>query len=436
LFRDPVECLLRSLYSVALYLLLPLTVLYLVWRGLKAPAYRQHGAQRLALYYGSAPKKPFRLWLHVASVGEVNAAAPLVNTLRKQRPDVQWLITTLTPTGAQQIQTLWGNAVEQVYLPYDSPDSSARFLNHFRPDLGLILETELWPNLLLGCRKRAIPTYLLNARLSERSLRGYRFLRPLLKRVLQTLRGIAAQSDTDAQRFISLGAEARQIQVLGNMKFDMDLPDTSAMYATFHAHCSAGRPIWIAASTHEGEEQAVLDMHARICAAYPDALLLWAPRHPERFAAVTALSQQRGWNVSTRRSAQWPQTDTQVFVIDTLGELMAFYACAPVGFIGGSLQPIGGHNFLEPAAMGMAMVTGPYLHNFADISRRLQEAGALRILKNGEELAETLIELLSNNAARAQMVTAGKTLLAQGRGSIQRMLTFISAHLPPVPTKD
>jgi len=361
----------------------------------------------------------------------VNAAAPLVNALRALRPDIRWVITTITPTGSERVRALWGDAVDHVYLPYDVPGSVGRFLGHFKPSLALILETELWPNLLFGCRDRSIPVYILNARLSARSLRGYRLLRPLIGRALRTVTCVAAQSADDAERFIQLGARPDQVQPLGNLKFDIATPNVQDFIARFHDLVPATRPVWIAASTHEGEEQATIDLHRRLREAVPGLLLLWAPRHPERFPRVEALAREQGWKVATRRQQQWPQADTDVFVIDTLGELMSFYGCAQVAFVGGSLQAIGGHNLLEPAAMGTAAVTGPHLHNFAEISRRMREAGAVVIAEDANGVGDALLTLLRDPQAREDMARAGCALVSNGRGALKRTVALIAPQLPP-----
>ena len=427
--KDPVELLLRGLYSAVLYLLLPITVYHLVWRGFRVREYFKRWDERYASYPESGGHP--RVWLHAVSVGEVNAAAPVVNALRELRPDIRWIITTITPTGSQRVRALWGDAVDHVYLPYDVPGSVNRFLAHFRPSLALILETELWPNMLFGCRDRDIPVYILNARLSARSLKGYRVLKALVSRALRTVNCVAAQSADDAVRFIELGARPEQVRALGNLKFEIHPPDPSAVLEGFHQHVPTTRPVWIAASTHEGEEQAVVDIHKHLLARHPDALLLWAPRHPERFAKVEALVREQGWRVATRSAQKWPEAGTQVFVLNTLGELMTFYACARVAFVGGSLQPIGGHNLLEPAAMGVATVTGPHLHNFAEISRRMTEAGALRICADAQSVGATVELLLEDDAERERMVEAGRALVASGRGALERTLELITPQLPP-----
>ncbi|KIQ96340.1 lipid IV(A) 3-deoxy-D-manno-octulosonic acid transferase [Lysobacter sp. A03] len=426
---DLIERLLRGLYSTVLYLLVPLTVYHLIWRGFRQPSYFQRWNERYARYGGSPHDST--LWLHAVSVGEVNAAVPLVNALRRGRPDLHLLVTTITPTGSERVRALWGHDVEHVYLPYDLPGAVARFLRHYRPRAALIMETELWPNLLFGCRDHGVPTFILNARLSERSLRGYRVLAPLVARALRTVDTVAAQSMADAMRFVQLGARSAQVVDVGNLKYDVMVPEGLEDFAaTCRAHCGR-RPVWIAASTHEDEEAAVISIHRRLRERYPDLLLLWAPRHPERFRVVADHSRASGWQVSTRSRAQWPSAGDAVFVIDTLGELLHFYACADVAFVGGSLQDVGGHNLLEPAAAGTAIVTGPHLHNFAEISRQLDEAGALRIGTDPIGVGGALEELLGDPAMRRQMTAAGQMLVESGRGALAQTLVLLGPALAP-----
>lgn len=429
MLKSPAEILLRGLYSALLYLLLPVTVYHLMWRGLRVREYFQRWGERYALY-DRVDGHP-RVWLHAVSVGEVNAAAPVVNALRAQRPDLRWVITTITPTGSARVRALWGDAVDHVYLPYDVPGCVDRFLRQFQPQIALILETELWPNLLFGCHERKVPVYILNARLSGRSLRGYRLLGPLIRRALRTVTFVAAQSADDAARFVQLGAAPEKVAALGNLKFDIKAPDRQDMVDAFAAHVDPARPVWIAASTHEGEEAAVVEIHRQLRARHPGLLLLWVPRHPERFERVASLARDQGWAVATRTAQKWPQGDTEVFVVDTLGELMGFFACASVAFVGGSLQPIGGHNLLEPAAMATATVTGPHLHNFSEISRRMREAGALLIGRDRQEVGAQLDMLLRDEGQRQAMVQAGLDLVANGRGAVHRILALIAERLPP-----
>ncbi|KGQ18267.1 3-deoxy-D-manno-octulosonic-acid transferase [Lysobacter dokdonensis DS-58] len=429
---DPIERVLRGLYSAALYVLLPVTAYHLIWRGFRQRAYFRRWNERYAAYRGlhddDAPRDT--LWVHAVSVGEVNAAAPVVNALRTLHPHLPLLITTITPTGSARVRALWGDSVQHVYLPYDIPGAVRRFFEHFRPRAGLILETELWPNLLFGARDHGVPTYILNARLSARSLRGYRVLAPIVGRALRTVRRVGAQSKDDARRFVALGAKPEQVVDLGNLKFDTPAPEGLDEFRAQFRERAGQRPTWIAASTHEGEEADVIALHKRLREKHPDLLLLWAPRHPERFRAAVDHAHAAGWKVATRRLTRWPGADDDVFVIDTLGELMAFYACAQVAFVGGSLQPIGGHNLLEPAAVGTAIVTGPHLHNFVEIARRLDEAGAVCIEDDVDGVFAELDDLLEHAAVREQMTDAGLRLVREGRGALARSLEMIAPVLP------
>ncbi len=424
---DFFERVLRGLYSAALYLLLPVTLYHLVWRGFRQGEYLLRWNERYAVY---DPAAPVDVWVHAVSMGEVNAAAPLVNALRARHPGLRVLVTTITPTGSARVRALWGDGVAHVYLPYDLPGAVSRFLRQYRPRMALVLETELWPNLLFGCRDHGIPAWIVNARLSGRSLHGYRLLKPLLRRALRTLRGVLAQSEDDARRFVVLGALPEATTVTGNLKFDIALPaGGDALSAEFEARIG-GRPAWIAASTHPDEEAAVIAIHRQLRGRWPDLLLLWAPRHPERFRAVAQQAVDAGWRVATRTLTRWPDPNDAVFVIDTMGELVSFYACAQAAFVGGSLQDIGGHNLLEPAAVGTAVVSGPHLRNFADIAARMKAAGALRVGADAGEVAAHLEALLADTAARAAMVEAGRALVEEGRGALSRTLAMVEPALP------
>ncbi|MEG3049513.1 MAG: glycosyltransferase N-terminal domain-containing protein, partial [Thermomonas sp.] len=273
------------------------------------------------------------------------------------------------------------------------------------------------------------PVYILNARLSARSLRGYRVLAPLIRRALRTVRLVAAQSRDDARRFVLLGALPERVEVSGNLKFDMAPVDAAAFAADFAAHRVGNGPVWIAASTHEDEEAAVIDAHRLLRRSQPDALLLWAPRHPERFRAVAERAQAAGFAVATRSADTWPTPGTQVFIVDTLGELVRFYACAGIAFVGGSLQAVGGHNLLEPAATGTAILSGPHLHNFADIARRLREAEAMRVIDDATGLANALQALFADEPARMRLAVNASRLLEEGRGALARTVTLIEPAL-------
>lgn len=424
---DPIERVLRGLYSAALYLLLPATLYHLVWRGFRQGEYLQRWNERYAVY--DPGREPVDIWVHAVSMGEVNAAAPLVNALRARHPRLRMLVTTITPTGSARVRALWGDGVEHVYLPYDLPGAVSRFLRHFQPRMALVLETELWPNLLFGCREHGVPAWIVNARLSARSQRGYGLLRPLLRRALRTLRGVLAQSAADARRFVELGADPAATVVTGNLKFDIAVPEGGGALSAELRERIGARPAWIAASTHPEEEAAIVAIHRQLRGRWPDLLLLWAPRHPERFRGVAQQAVDAGWRVATRTLTHWPDPDDAVFVVDTMGELVSFYGCAQVAFVGGSLQDIGGHNLLEPAAVGTAVVSGPHLHNFADIAGRMRAAGALRVGADAGEVATHLAGLLDDAQARAAMVAAGHALVEEGRGALSRTMALVDAGL-------
>ena len=426
---DLTERLLRGLYSAVLYLLVPVTVYHLIWRGFRQDAYFERWGERYARYGQARADTP--IWVHAVSVGEVNAVAPLVNALLHAHAGERLLVTTITPTGSARVRALWGDRVEHVYLPYDLSGAVRRFLAHFSPRIALVVETELWPNLFFCCRDAGVPTYIVNARLSERSLRGYRVLRPLLARALGTVRRVAAQSADDARRFAALGAPQATLAVTGNLKYDIAIdPEQVDAFARGFRERVGARPAWIAASTHPDAEAAVLAIHARLRERWPDLLMLWAPRHPERFRGAAQQAVEAGWRVATRKLTQWPDAGDAVFVIDTLGELQQFYACADVAFVGGSLQDIGGHNLLEPAAVGTPVVSGPHLHNFSDIARQLEAAGALRIGADATAVGDLVQALLEDASARERMREAGLALVQAGRGALKRTLDLIAADLP------
>lgn len=425
---DFTERLLRGLYSLALYALLPVTIYHLVWRGFRHPAYLSRWNERYARYGGERDASAVRqrtLWVHAVSMGEVAAAAALINTLLKKYPERRLVVTSITPTGSERIQALWGDRVDHVYLPYDLPGAVGRFLDRYRPAQALIMETELWPNLLFGCRDRAIPVAILNARLSERSLRGYRVLAPLVSRALRTVARVCAQTAPDGERFVTLGARPDAVVVTGNLKFDVaERDDVATFVDTFRRH-TGRRMVWIAASTHPEEELPVLLAHRRLRRRWPDLLLLWAPRHPERFNPVAERLRSAGLRTATRNEDRMAGADDAAFVINTLGELPMFFGASDVAFVGGSLQDIGGHNLLEPAAAGVPTVTGPHLHNFAEIAAALREAGALQVVDSDEELGDALDVLLEDAALRSKMGEAGRALAESGRGALARTLAAV-----------
>jgi len=425
--ETPGQRLLRGLYSLVSRIALPFSLYYLIWRGLRQREYFDRWSERFAFYRSGGLADC--VWLHAVSVGEVNAAAPLVAALRQRYPDIALLITTTTPTGSARAQALWGESVRHVYLPYDLPGAVRHFLEHFHPRLALVMETEIWPNLFAELRRRDIPIIIANARLSERSLRGYRPFRALVRSSLVAVATIAAQSEADAARYRQLGGSGASVQMTGNLKYDFPVPTGIVEQAQQWRQQWGERPVWIAASTHPGEEEAVIAAHLQVLVAHPQALLLWAPRHPERFAAAIAAGERAKLPLRSRRADTLPGTDTSVFVIDTLGELMSFYAAADVAFVGGSLEDIGGHNLLEPAALGVPALVGPHTHNFAEITALLVEVGAVRRVSDQDSLAQALLRWLDDPADRHRCGEAGRTRIAKERGALARTLALIETCL-------
>lgn len=420
----------RVLYTLLLYLLTPLMLLRLALRGLRNRDYLRRWGERFGAL-ARLPESAEVIWLHAVSVGEVNALAPLIEHLLEREPAAMLLLTTGTTTGSARARQLFAARVRHAYLPFDLPGAVRRFLQRAHPSVGVIAETEIWPNLYTLAGRRGVPLLIVNARLSERSMRGFaivpgvRLIRAALESVVQVL----AQSQTDAARYRSLGAPAQRVSVVGNLKFDLTPPRAQQDAGRALRAAQAARPVWIAASTHEAEESAVMKVHQSLLQRWPHGLLLWAPRHPERFRAVEQLARGAGWQVHTRSAAQQPQAATQCFVLDSLGELMQFYAAADVAFVGGSLAAGGGHNVLEPAALGVPVLVGPHTENFAGIVATLRDAGALRQCADAEMLAIALAELLADPGKRGTMSTAGRMVVASGRGALQRIAAAIEAVL-------
>ncbi len=414
-------------YALLTYLLLPYVLLHLLWRGWRAPDYWRRWRERLGY-----PQivQPGVIWLHAVSVGEVQAARPLVRALRERYPQRPLLITTTTPTGSQRVHALFGDSVLHCYLPYDLGGAVARFYQRFQPAIGLILETELWPQLLHSGAARGVPLLLINARLSPRSARRYASFPRLTTSTLQQFALIAAQGSGDAKRFRALGAPSDRLHNTGNIKFAI------APYASLKEQAEAlrrqwgsNRPVWIAASTHEGEEDLVLDAFTTLLQQFPQALLLLAPRHPERFSRAAALCRRRGFETVTRVSQQTTSTTTAVFLGNTLGELMLFYAAADVAFVGGILVPIGGHNPLEPASLGLPVILGPHSFNFDEISQMLHACGAAQTVRDAPSLAAAVAHLLEDAPLRSQIGQRGQTLVLQNREALARTLALIYPYL-------
>jgi len=419
---------LRYLYTLAMFLVTPLLVLRLLARGVRSRPYHRRWPERFGLF--DAPGFSGSLWVHAVSVGEVNAAEPMIKALRRDYPNAPLVITTVTPTGTARVHQLFGDSVFHVYLPYDLPFAVRGFLKRIRPRLALIVETEIWPNLYFACRRRGIPLMIVNARLSERSLRGYKPMRGLVRSALRCVRQIAAQSRTDAARYRLLGADPQQIVVTGNMKFDMPIPEGAvAEGAAMRNHWGPRRPVWMAASTHEGEELAVLEAHLQVLKRLPDALLLLAPRHPERFRIVEHAVRSLGFTCATRSGDEVPSLSHQVFVIDAMGQLMPFFAATEVAFVGGSLVPIGGHNVLEPAALSVPVVVGPHTFNFEEITHSLIQQGGAERVAGADRLGPDVLKLLLDASKRARMGQAAQQVFERERGAVQRIMQLIDTML-------
>ncbi|MFC4763793.1 lipid IV(A) 3-deoxy-D-manno-octulosonic acid transferase [Dyella koreensis] len=420
----------RYLYTLAMYLVTPLIVLRLLARGVRYRDYHRRWRERFGFYQGPLPLVRGSLWVHAVSVGEVNAAEPLIKALREAYPNAPLVVTTVTPTGSERVRQLFGDSVFHVYLPYDLPFAVSRFMKRVRPQLAIIVETEIWPNLYFACKRRGIPLMIVNARLSERSLRGYRPLQGMVRSALGCVRQIAAQSRTDAARYRLLGVDPARIVVSGNLKFDMPVPyDAVPAGEELRKQWGHLRPVWIAGSTHEGEELPVLEAHLQVLKRLPDALLLIAPRHPERFKMVESSVRSLGFSAATRSADRVPSAAHQVFVIDAMGELMQFYAAADLAFVGGSLVPIGGHNVLEPAALSKPVLVGPHTFNFEEITLTLiREGGGVR-LAGVEDLGNDVLRLLRDKPQREAMGARARFVFDSERGAVQRVMSLIDKQL-------
>ena len=424
----------RTLYSLLLHLALPLIALRLYLRGRQAPAYRQRIAERFA--FGLPPLKPGGIWVHAVSVGESIAAAPLIRALLERHPERPITVTCMTPTGSERIRALFASElqngrVQHCYLPYDLPWAAKRFLDRLQPKLAVIMETELWPNHIHQCARRGIPSVLANARLSERSARGYARFAGLTRPMLAEMSWIAAQTEAEAERFRQLGARVECVSVTGSIKFDLSIdpelkPRARALRASWGAE---RRPVWIAASTHAGEDEIILAAHHQLLASHPDALLILVPRHPERFDSVHALCLREGLATVRRSSGQSVGQGEAVLLGDTMGELLFLYALADIAFVGGSLVPNGGHNLLEPAALGLPVLSGPQLFNFLEIAAQLRQAGALQEVRDAVSLSSALHQLLEDGEQCRSMVSAGLLVLATNQGALLKLLNGVEQRL-------
>ena len=419
----------RTLYSLLLYLAVPVIAVRLWLRSRKAAAYARRIGERFAL---TLPQFKYGgIWLHAVSVGESIAAAPVVKALQEQYPDLPITMTCMTPTGSERIQSMFGDSVQHCYLPYDLPLCSRRFFKRLQPRLAIVMETELWPNHINQCARLNIPVVLANGRLSERSARGYGRFPKLVAPMLKQISALAVQTQTEARRFIELGARPETVTVTGSIKYDLrvdkNLPkQAQALREQWQA---SQRPVWIAASTHEGEDVLILAAHQQLLTQFPDALLILVPRHPERFESVHALCVAQGMQVQRRSTHAAVSAEHQVLLGDTMGELLFLYALADVALVGGSLIEHGGHNMLEPIALAKPTLTGPHYFNFLEITQQLLAAGAIQEVADTQQLAQAVAELWSNPEQAQLICAAGQQVLQGNQGALQRLLDIIQIQL-------
>jgi 3-deoxy-D-manno-octulosonic-acid transferase len=420
----------RFLYIFLAYLVAPLWIGALAVRGFRDKSHWRGFSERFGL---GAPMPAGTIWVHAVSVGEVQAAVPLVETLLARHPGIPLVMTTVTPTGRARAESLFRQRVDVRYVPIDWPGSVRRFFQRVQPRLAIILETEIWPNLYHRCGRLGIPLVLASARISPRSVGSYRRLVGLFRETLSHGIFIAAQSAEDAERFRSIGANPARTHVVGNIKFDFGYPpDIESRGHELRQMLGTHRPVWVAGSTHAREEELLLAAHRRIRERFSNALLVLVPRHPPRFSDVATLLKEQGFRHVRRTSAKGVTPDIEVYLLDTLGELPPFYAAGDVAFVGGSLgvDDVGGHNLLEPAALSLPIIAGPHNYNSVDIARLLAERGALRVVQDPKELAAVVGDLLSDPTTRSVMGAAGRKAVDDNRGAVGRLMNFLQPLLP------
>ena len=401
--------------------MLPFLILFWFAKSLSNKSYLDRLTQRFGFGY---PKlKSGSIWIHAVSVGEVQASIPLVNELKQHYPYKEIIITTVTPTGSKQVKNIFKGAVKTSYIPFETTFAIKNFFNSIKPSVALIMETEIWPNLYKECGTKGIPLILVSARISEKSLINYKRFLPLFRDTLSHGILIAAQSQIDADRFLALGASKDRTWIMGNIKFDFKLPEEILTKAKTHrSKIFPRRNIWIAASTHEHEEEIILEAHKKISKKIRNLLLILVPRHPERLAKITQILKENNWIYSKKSDDQDIPESCQVLLIDTIGELLFFYACSDVAFVGGSLLPVGGHNLLEPAAIGLPIITGAHTFNQKEMTDRLAQVNALRIVHNANSLSSDVIFFLTNTEESKNAGQRGKLIVENNKGAIKSLM--------------
>ncbi|MGC6248231.1 lipid IV(A) 3-deoxy-D-manno-octulosonic acid transferase [Bisgaard Taxon 45] len=421
---------LRFFYTVLMYLIQPLVVLFMLGRSIKAPNYRKRLNERYGFYCGAVRPKPNGVVIHAASVGEVIAATPLVKRIQALYPNLPITVTTVTPTGSDRVNAAFGNSVTHFYLPYDLPDAVNRFIAFVQPKVCIVIETEIWPNLIVQLKKQRIPFIIANARLSARSTQRYQKLKGALHHIFDDISLIAPQDDVSAQRYLSLGYDEQRLKLTGNIKYDLLLNDAlMQQVTTLKQAWVEQRPVWIAASTHEGEEDLILESHRLLLHKYPDLLLILVPRHPERFNLVADLIKKHKLTYIRRSDKIVPNASTQVVLGDTMGELMLMYGISDIAFVGGSLVKHGGHNPLEPLAFKLPVISGKYTFNFPEVFTKLaQVQGALEINGNTKALTSAIEKFLDSPELRERYGNAGHEVLIENRGALQRLLDLLDPY--------
>ena len=415
----------RRIYSFIIYLLIPFVVLRLFWLGFRNPDYRRRWKERFG-FTDKITSHDKIIWLHAVSVGEVQASRPLVNGLLEEYSDYKILVTTMTPTGADIVNQYFGDAVKHLYLPYDLPIAIKHFISVIEPSILIVMETELWPNLFHYCHKKNIPVIVVNARMSEKSAKGYRRFSSFTHSTLENVSLVVAQGKKDAERMIALGVDKDKVRVTGNLKFDIQLPHSVTEQAqALRRYLSVNRPVWIAASTHEGEEKIILDAFDKVLQQQSQSLLVIVPRHPGRATGVRELCAKRNLEVLCKSDNRECDENVKVFILDTLGELPMYYAAADVAFVGGSLTEIGGHNMLEPACLGLPVIMGPHIFNFQEISQLLLDEGAAWKVNNADELSTRVSCLLADANLRYSTGERGRNIVLKNRGNVEKIMDLI-----------
>lgn len=422
---------LRTLYSILFILLLPIIFLRLITKSVKSPAYRHRWQERLGC---SNHQLPNSIWVHAVSVGEAISAVPFVKALQKAYPHLPIVITTMTPTGSERVKAAFEKELNQtifhVYVPYDVPFAIQNFLKRMTPKILILMETEIWPNMITECHKQKISIVIANARLSPKSLKHYQMGHVVVRPLMDKVTFIGAQSQMDADRFVEIGAKFDKVKNIGNIKFDISWPDEVIEKGKLlRTQLGEARQVLIAASTHEGEEEIILSVYQKLKSQFPDLILLLVPRHPPRFERVASLCEAKGLVIVKRTDGKLCLSETDVFLGDTMGEMGIFYAASDIAFVGGSFTPIGGHNLLEPAALGLPILTGPHLHNFVYISEVLLAANGAVLVENEGVLFKTLNSLLMDPKLCQELGQNALAVVAQNKGALKRLLTLVARML-------